>query len=223
MRVALLASTLDSQMNFALGDRPSGRIELSFWECSAQRTAEDLMESRGTRWYCMERRRDWKQDWVEFASPFLSPPTVPPTAELICQYNDNWSVYVNNADVRMGCTLHIAMAHSLSIRTVEFISQANRKTDDPYHAYSMWFVDRTEGRDFERVVRAATNDNGRWTFYQSGEPMSFEDTSRYSLKRIRDRLPHDLLEQYANNLGLSLRIEQDLNPCYVIRRRETSA
>lgn len=35
-----------------------------------------------------------------------------------------------------------------------------------------------------------------WTFYQQGEPLSFEDIERYSLKPIKKRLDYSLIIQY---------------------------
>jgi hypothetical protein len=48
----------------------------------------------------------------------------------------------------------------------------------------------------------AMNDGGRWVFEQSGEPFDFEDRSRYSATRKRDRFDRDLLTQYLEHFGL---------------------
>lgn len=54
------------------------------------------------------------------------------------------------------------------------------------------------------VVRsiAAVNDGGRWVFHQFGEPLPFEEVSRYTARRIKDRFTFDMLQSYLRALGL---------------------
>lgn len=58
--------------------------------------------------------------------------------------------------------------------------------------------------DFLNYLRSicVSNEAGRWKFHQAGVPFSFEDTSRYESRRVRDRLTPELLAHYAAELGV---------------------
>lgn len=45
------------------------------------------------------------------------------------------------------------------------------------------------------------HDIGGWHFEQAGEPLPFEQTERYLLKKKTDRFDFSLLKQYLNQLG----------------------
>jgi hypothetical protein len=49
---------------------------------------------------------------------------------------------------------------------------------------------------------AASNDGGRWVFYESGERYAFEQTARYEEKRKRDRFTHEMLRDYLEEFGI---------------------
>ncbi len=51
-----------------------------------------------------------------------------------------------------------------------------------------------------RTVGATATD-GRWAWDESGQPLPFEDVSRYGARRKRDRLDRELLVQYLAALG----------------------
>ena len=51
---------------------------------------------------------------------------------------------------------------------------------------------------------SALHDGDRWRFDMVGEPLPFEDVERYRARRVRDRFPHDLLDRYLQELGVSV-------------------
>ena len=51
----------------------------------------------------------------------------------------------------------------------------------------------------KRIIRVM-KDDPKWGFFESGETLSFEDTSYYQKRRIRDRFPRHLLLQYLMKL-----------------------
>jgi hypothetical protein len=61
-----------------------------------------------------------------------------------------------------------------------------------------------EKTDFLNYVRSisAINDGGRWRWDTWGTIQPFEETQRYQMRRIRDRLAPDMLERYCNALGI---------------------
>ena len=50
---------------------------------------------------------------------------------------------------------------------------------------------------------AASNDGGRWAFWQSGAPYAFEQSDRYLAPRKRDRFTRELLTDYLAHFGLA--------------------
>ena len=66
-----------------------------------------------------------------------------------------------------------------------------------YPVNSFWHIDENGN---ERVVQALKED--RWTFYQKGTPLPFEDLSLYEKKRIKDRINFDIIKQYLNKIGI---------------------
>ena len=54
---------------------------------------------------------------------------------------------------------------------------------------------------YERALGAVAAD-GRWEWITSGAPFEFEDVSRYTARRIRDRLDRPLLIRYLGALGI---------------------
>ena len=52
----------------------------------------------------------------------------------------------------------------------------------------------------ERIVMALKED--KWTFFQMGTPLPFENLSLYENKRIKDRINFDVIKQYLLKLGI---------------------
>lgn len=55
---------------------------------------------------------------------------------------------------------------------------------------------------YVRTINAGKYDSGRWEFRTSGPPQSFEDTSQYSARRVRDRFDRALLIRYLAARGI---------------------
>jgi hypothetical protein len=69
----------------------------------------------------------------------------------------------------------------------------------------------------ERVVLALKED--RWTFYQNGEPLPFEDLSLYENKRIKDRINMDVIIRYVKELGIEFQaIDSNVSKCSTLER-----
>jgi hypothetical protein len=55
----------------------------------------------------------------------------------------------------------------------------------------------------QRLV-SLTRENNRWSFYQSGEPLPFEQLKAYTKSRRSDRLTTQMLLDYAAELGIPI-------------------
>lgn len=76
------------------------------------------------------------------------------------------------------------------------------ENDEPEYGMHHYFHHLyADGR--ERLVRVMWDD--RWDFYEEGEPMSFEQTERYTERLRRKRLTNDMVLDYAKALGWDLR------------------
>ena len=60
------------------------------------------------------------------------------------------------------------------------------------------------GSDPLRDVRTvnAVNDGGQWVFHEFGDIQPFEETDKYSTKRVKDRFTFDMLKRYLIHLGI---------------------
>jgi hypothetical protein len=77
----------------------------------------------------------------------------------------------------------------------------------------------TEWLNVERAVGAVL-DGDRWTFVDQGARLPFEDESRYTARRIRDRFTLDTLRECAGHLGVRP-LDDDfyVTPAFVLSRR----
>ncbi len=63
---------------------------------------------------------------------------------------------------------------------------------------------RPDNLNYVRTISAVDEGGGNWEFHQSGKPFPFEDLSRYSAQRIRDRFRVELLLGYLSHFDIDL-------------------
>ena len=66
--------------------------------------------------------------------------------------------------------------------------------------FEMYGPQPTEWLNHVRAIQVA-EDDGRWRFFEAGQPQPFEDLDAYRTRRIRDRLTTDMLSRYCEALG----------------------
>lgn len=147
----------------------------------------------------------------------LLPFEAPWTRELVLPCGD-WTAYLNNF-VNGGDLTAIGdtIARGLGVRCV--IAQ-HAPRYGPGHAATQLWVFGPDGAPplmYERTLSAVAVD-GRWKWYESGAPLAFEDVSRYSARRIRDRLDRNLLIQYLDAFGIPADDDSAYGAGVVIRK-----
>ena len=93
-----------------------------------------------------------------------------------------------------------------NMRSHDYVAQLLSK-DAGCTAVVVWLSDTNRRLDIYDSGRAtrhiqASDQDGRWEFDQSGEPLPFEDLEAYQRRRVRDRFTPEMLEAYCAALGL---------------------
>ena len=70
-----------------------------------------------------------------------------------------------------------------------------------------------------RTLSAGVYDDERWEWYAAGPPQSWEDVTRYTVPRIRDRLDRDLLVHYLACLGITVDEPEFYGDGVLVRKR----
>ncbi|WBB67009.1 hypothetical protein [Micromonospora sp. WMMD812] len=131
----------------------------------------------------------------------LVPFEAPWARELVMRCG-NWTAYLNNF-VNGGDLTGIgpAIARDLDVRCV--VAEHSPRHGPGHEGTQLWVMG-PQGEPpliYERTLSAVAAD-GRWKWYESGCPLPFEDLSRYTARRIRDRLDRALLTRYLQELGI---------------------
>ncbi len=97
----------------------------------------------------------------------------------------------------------------------------NEKTETGEYGASILEIFSPE-KSTERSI-FAMNDGGRWVFDEYGDPKDFENLEAYKAKRIKDRFPPELLQDYLMHLGIDaynegFYISTNDNPAFLIEK-----
>ncbi len=131
----------------------------------------------------------------------LDPMESPWTRELLVDCGP-WTAYVNNG--RGGgdpTAIAPALARILSCRCVVAVYT---QPYGPGHASTQFWLLGPDGEPPLYHVRtiAAHATDGRWRWYTSGTPQSYELAERYSRRRVRDRFDREMLISYLDHLEI---------------------
>jgi hypothetical protein len=109
-----------------------------------------------------------------------------PTTFLVLPTRSRWSVLWNNSFLCNGYdSLCRVLTEDHGLTTVHWYVNREGSTFQPGTSFT-----RREARGSSVAARsvAAIQDDGRWRFHQSGDPLPEEDLAVYATKRIRERL-----------------------------------
>jgi hypothetical protein len=149
----------------------------------------------------------------------LEPLQAPWTRELLIAHGQRWTAYLNNdrngGDPWPACSV---VAELLGVHCVIAIHQPPTRVG---HASTQLQLLGPEGEPPLRYVRTlvAHAEDGRWSWETSGTPLPFEDLSRYRARRVRDRLPRQLLVGYLAALGIGVDNDQRYGRAVLVTQR----
>ena len=121
---------------------------------------------------------------------FFNPSIKPDKVIMISSLEDGWYTLCNviSNSLKSGFYLFTLSADGVS---------------DPQNAFH--YVNKAEGISTERVVYSMKD--GKWVFFEKGEPLQFENLENYKQKIIKKRLTKEILIDYCKEIELP--IEQE--------------
>jgi len=133
----------------------------------------------------------------------LTPFEAPWTRELLIPLG-GWTAYLNNG-VHGGDPTASAIVTSRSLG-VRHVVAMNTQQYGPGHSATQLWLSGPGGEPPLMSIRtiSAYQQDARWSWSESGEPQPFEDTERYTRRRIRDRFDREALVSYLAALSIDL-------------------
>jgi hypothetical protein len=128
-----------------------------------------------------------------------------PTASGWCAYFDNgWQG--SNVFSTMSYLAKLLRCRGLRIVAVDDTSARDHelppaRREEGALMFELYVDHDTQWLNTERAI-IVMRDGGPWKFLQSGNPLPFEDTTRYTARKVRDRFTYEMLVEYAAALGL---------------------
>ena len=115
-----------------------------------------------------------------------------------------WTGYLNNGGDGGDPTASVAVtAQALGVRHVVAI---NSPSYGQGHSSTQLWLSGPGGEGAQQSIRtiSAYQQDGRWSWLETGRVQAYEDTARYARRRIRARFDRDLLLAYLSALGVDL-------------------
>lgn len=134
----------------------------------------------------------------------LLPLQTPWTRELVVAHGDRWTCYVNNSlqggdpSPPVGFLSQSMEVHGVVATAMPRVPVGHAQTKLEYYG-----PEAPRPLNYVRTITAHAQD-GRWSWYLTGTPLPFEDTSRYTARRVRDRFDRALLVTYLAALGIDV-------------------
>jgi hypothetical protein len=126
------------------------------------------------------------------------------------QTASRWTAYFDNGwrgTDAFAVISNLAEHRCMGMRVVadpESYGGVRRRVDSPSIIWDVYGPDPNPTLNYVRTISAADEGGGHWEFHQSGDPLPFEEVSRYSARRIKDRFPVELLLEYLKHFDIDL-------------------
>ena len=142
----------------------------------------------------------------------LEPLTTLPRRKLLMFTDSQWTAYFDNGargpDPRTPVSYLSEQLHCQGLVATCVPHTLNTETGDSRGTYGavqfeLFAPTKREFLNYERSISVAY-EAGKWRFDVSGDIQPFEDASRYSAEKIRDRFTPGMLREYCAALGVRL-------------------
>ena len=145
-----------------------------------------------------------------------------PTVYLVLPTHSRWSVLWNNSFLCNGYdSLCKCLTQNHGLTTVHW--SAHDEWTSFQSGANFKHRQLVGGKITERSVQVAQQDK-RWHFFASGEPLPEEDLETYTARRKRDRLNEDKMSRFLSRLGAAPWLEEfyavPTTPAFVLYRKE---
>ncbi|MDF0514475.1 hypothetical protein PX701_12660 [Agromyces sp. H3Y2-19a] len=148
----------------------------------------------------------------------LTPFETPWTRELFVPL-DGWTAYLNNG---IGGGDPSASAYvTANALGVRHIVAMNSPTHGPGHSSTQLWLSGPGGAPPSMSIRtiSAHQQDGRWSWLETGALQSFEDADRYTRRRVRDRFDREALLSCLAALGIDLAEDARWGDGVVVQQR----
>ncbi|MET3803657.1 hypothetical protein ABIB25_000641 [Nakamurella sp. UYEF19] len=117
-------------------------------------------------------------------------------------HGDGWTCYLNNAiDGGDPASALGHMSRELGCLVVVSTHQPRTQVGHAATQFELIGPGGEPPLNYMRTISAHAGD-GRWQWYESGEPRPFEDLGRYRARLVRDRFPRPLLLEYLSAMDI---------------------
>jgi len=166
--------------------------------------------------------QDLGQCWPECLER-LDPLEAPWTTELLVSHGGRWTCYLNN-DLNGGDPFPATgyLARLLEVRAVICTHQPMTPAGHASTQFELLGPDGEPPLMYRRTIAAHAED-GRWSWHEGGQPMTFEQPHRYSARAIRERLDRELLAAYLTAMGIAVDDDSAYADAAVVREHVTWA
>ncbi len=130
----------------------------------------------------------------------LDPLETPWTKELLICTESSWTAYFNNQSIGGDPFPPVSYLSKLIGCRSLIVSSC----PDGSSAFWLTGAKQTDFLNVERAVLALNDGGSRWRFSERGLPLPFEETERYTRRKIKERLDDEMLERYFAVFGIRL-------------------
>ena len=185
---------------------------VGFFEAPASTLAEWFVDSTASRWVASHSR------WPDAASGYadLAPQPVLSQRAFV-PVTGTWTALFTNGPLGTDVgVLPERAARDLRVRGIRAVHIARGRVW-PARTLEVNSPSGAESGVTSRVLYS-TNDGGRWRFWNSGEPFTFEESADYSQLRKSDRFNADTLSRCLRHLAVPIDVEPDWRAALVVRK-----
>lgn len=193
--LTFLEGTVDDLVDSFMGFRGKGVLERTGYPLRVRPVQGDLEGMLGHLEPLVTGAGPWRYLFMPTAEPTV------PGGPWTCVLENNWT----GTDPGIASPFTFRGFRSVSVSSAPSnLDRATNRGGYGIHEFGLYWADPDgyHGLSGRSVGIAQYESIRKWTFVDMGDPLPFEDTSRYSARRVRDKFTQELLIQYAAAVGL---------------------